>query len=76
MSNILRDITAKAVKLPRHQRLVLAGFLLDLDDSDEFEVDQEWEKEIKSRIQAFDAGLIEADSYEEVQRKMKKRFAQ
>jgi predicted GTPase len=76
MSNILKDITVKAVQLPRHQRLVLAGFLLDLDDADKSEVDQEWEEEIKSRIQAFDAGLIESDSYEEIQRKMKKRFAQ
>lgn len=76
MSNILKDITVMAVQLPRHQRLILAGFLLDLDDPHKSEVDQEWEEEIKSRIQAFDAGLIEADAYEEIQRKMKKRFAQ
>ena len=75
MPKTLKDITAEAIRLPRHQRLVLAGFLLDLDDPENSEIGEEWDQEIKSRIQAFDAGLIEVDSYEDMQRKMKKRFA-
>ncbi len=76
MVNILKDLAAKAVQLPRHQRLALAGFLLNMDEPDAPEFDQAWDQEIKSRIKAFDAGLIETDSYKEIKLKMKKRFAQ
>ncbi len=76
MVNILKDITVKAVQLPRHQRLVLAGFLLDMDGPDPKELDQAWDVEIKERVKAFDAGLIQSDSIEVIQKKMKMRFAQ
>jgi len=75
MVNSLKTIVVKAVQLPRHQRLALASFLLDMDSPEGSDVDQAWDQEIKTRIKAYDAGLIEADSYEEIQQKMKKRFA-
>ncbi len=75
MSNLITDITIHAVQLPRHQRLALAGFLLDLDNSEDTDVDAAWDEEIKSRIVAFDAGELAADNYADLQTKLRERFA-
>ena len=76
MSNILQEITVQAVQLPRHQRMALAGFLLELDDSEGTGVEQAWDEEIKSRIEAYDAGLLQADDYADIKKQMQQRFAQ
>lgn len=76
MSNILQEITVQAVQLPRHQRMALAGFLLELDDSEGTGVKQAWDEEIKSRIEAYDAGLLQADDYADIKKQMQQRFAQ
>lgn len=75
VSDLITDITIQAVKLPRHQRLALAGFLLNLKDSEDSDVELAWDEEIKSRIAAFDAGELQTDEYADVQAKMRQRFA-
>jgi hypothetical protein len=75
MSDLITDITIQAVQLPRHQRLALAGFLLDLDDPADANVEIAWAEEIKSRIAAFDTGELSADDYADIQKRMQQRFA-
>jgi hypothetical protein len=70
MSAALEEITKEALKLSRQQRLVLAGFLLEIDtpSSNDPEVEAVWEQEILARIQAIDDGTASGVSYEEVMR--------
>jgi len=75
VSSLITDITIQAVQLPRHQRLALAGFLLDLDDSEDTDVETAWDEDIKSRIAAFDAGELQAEDYADLQAKMRQHFA-
>ena len=75
MSDLITNITIQAVQLPRHQRLALAGFLLDLDEPADANVELAWDEEIKSRIAAFDAGELSADDYADIQKQMQQRFA-
>lgn len=75
MSDLITNITIQAVQLPRHQRLALAGFLLDLDEPADANVELAWDEEIKSRIAAFDAGELPADDYADIQKQMQQRFA-
>ncbi len=72
----LEDITKQAVHLPPHQRIALAGFLLELDSaSPDPAVDQAWEREIAARINAVDNGNVTGIDYSEVMRQADARLA-
>ncbi len=76
MSATLEDITQQVLQLPARQRLVLAGFLLEMgDESDHPEVDEAWEKEIQDRIKAVDRGAVTGVSYSDVMREADQRLA-
>ena len=76
MANALEEIIREALQLPRQQRLVLAGFLLELEEANgNANVDSAWEEEIRSRIQAIDNGTALGIPYEEVMCEAKKRLA-
>jgi len=76
MSTPLERITREAVHLPRHQRLALARFLIELDDpaTDE-DVDQAWDVEIRERVRAVEEGRTEGIPYNEVLARVDKRLA-
>jgi hypothetical protein len=72
MSKALEDITRDAAQLPREERLALAGFLLEIDETgDRLEADVAWEREIIARIQAVDEGRSVGVPYDEVMRSAK-----
>ena len=76
MSKALEEITQEAAKLPRQQRLALAGFLLELDDAGhDQQAELAWEEEILARIRAIDEGTANGVSYEEVMRAARDRLA-
>ena len=76
MSKALEEITQEAAKLPRQQRLALAGFLLELDDAGhDQQAELAWEEEILARIRAIDEGTANSVSYEEVMRAARDRLA-
>lgn len=75
MSNVLEEITKQAIQLPRHERLVLAGLLLELDESGpDAEVEAAWERELLARIQAVDDGSAIGISFDEVLRDADERL--
>lgn len=67
MSTALETITKQAVDLPRHQRLALARFLIEMDDpaADE-DAQQAWDAEISERIRALQEGRTDGIPYEQV----------
>ena len=72
----LKDITQEAIQLPRHQRLVLARLLLDLDEPGEIvEIDETWDQEIRARVKAYDEGRVEGISYDKVKEKIHRRLS-
>jgi hypothetical protein len=72
MSKALEDITREAAQLPREERLALAGFLLEIDETgDRLEADVAWEREIIARIQAVDQGTAVGVPHDEVMRSAK-----
>jgi hypothetical protein len=75
MASSLEEVTQEAVKLPRQQRLALAGVLLELDRGDEADAEAAWEHEILARIQAIDEGTATGVSYEEAMRAAEDRLA-
>ncbi len=76
MVKVLPEIAKNVTQLPRQQRLALARFLLDLDDSGaNKEVEAVWDQEVQARIKAFDDGLVEAVPYEDVKKEWDSRFA-
>lgn len=67
MPKALTEITKEAIQLPRQQRLVLAGLLLELEDGGaDPKADEAWEQEIQARIKAVDDGTAVGIPYEEV----------
>jgi len=63
-------VTRQAVDLSRHQRLALAGLLLEMDTpSSDPDTEAAWDEEILSRVQAVDAGLVPGVPYVEVMRR-------
>jgi len=77
MPKALDEITKDAIQLPRHQRLALAGLLLELDDgAGDGQSDAEWEKEIQERIRAIDEGTAQGIPYEQVMREAQERLSQ
>ena len=76
MPATLEDITQQVLQLPARQRLVLAGFLLEMGDAgDHPEVDEAWEQEIQDRIKAVDSGAVTGISYSDVMREADQRLA-
>ena len=72
----VEDITQKALGLTHRQRLALAGFLLEIDGNHgDPEINDAWEKEIQSRIQAIDTGSVAGISYHDVMREAEQRLA-
>lgn len=67
MSTALEKVSREAIQLPRHERLALARFLIELDDpSFEENVDQAWEAEISERVRAVVDGRTEGIPYDQV----------
>ena len=76
MSAALEEITEKALRLSRQEKLALANRLLSDDvDSDASEIEAAWEDEILARIQAIDEGTAVGVPYEEVIRTARNRRA-
>ncbi len=75
MPRDLQEITRDLLELPRSQRLALAQFLLNLDeDSTAPDVDAAWDREIRARLTAYDAGRVEAIPFAQVRQTMGIRF--
>jgi len=76
MANAIQDITKDAMSLPLHQRLALAGFLLEsAEAASDPEAEAAWESEIRDRIQALDEGRVSGIPYEDVMRDAGRRLA-
>ena len=76
MITTLEDITRQVVHLPPHQRIALAGFLLELDSaSDNPAIEQAWEQEIAARLAAVVSGSVSGIDYSEVMRQADARLA-
>jgi putative addiction module component (TIGR02574 family) len=76
MSLALEEITEKALRLSRQERLALANRLLsDDEDRDTPEIEAAWEEEILGRIQTIDDGTAAGIPYEEVIRAARNRRA-
>ena len=74
MSVALEEITEKALRLSRQERLALANRLLsDDEDRDTPEIEAAWEEEILARIQTIDEGTAAGIPYEEVIRAARNR---
>ena len=76
MAKAFEQLTREALELPGHQRLALAGLLLELEDvGDDPDAEAAWEEEIRARIQAVDDGTAVGIPYEQVMREARKRLA-
>jgi hypothetical protein len=76
MSTALEDVTREAIQLPRHQRLALARFLIELDAaSDNDAVEAAWDAEIRERVLAVEQGRAEGIPYEKVLARVDQRLA-
>lgn len=76
MANAIEAVTKEALNLPLHQRLALAGFLLEsAEAAPDPEAEAAWDSEIRDRIQAIDDGRVLGIPYEDVMRDAKKRLA-
>jgi putative addiction module component (TIGR02574 family) len=76
MSAALEEITEKAFRLSRQERLALANRLLSDDEENvSAEIEAAWENEIVARIQAIDDGTAVGIPYEEVVRAARSRRA-
>lgn len=76
MSKALEEITRDAIKLPKGQRLALAGFLLEFDEkSIESETEAAWENELLARIRAVDEGTATGVPHDEVMQAAEDRLA-
>jgi putative addiction module component (TIGR02574 family) len=75
MNTALERVTKEAIDLPRHQRLALARFLLEMDDPDAGEgVQQAWDAEISERVRAVQEGRTEGIPYEQVLARVDRRL--
>ncbi len=76
MSTALEDVTREAVQLPRHQRLALARFLIELDAASEDDgVEAAWEAELRERVLAVEQDRVEGIPYEKVLARVDQRLA-
>ena len=77
MSAALEEVTEKALKLPRQERLALANRLLSVEESaGSSAIEAAWEEEILARIEAIDNGSAVGVPYEEVLRAARDRRAE
>jgi putative addiction module component (TIGR02574 family) len=76
MANTLDQIAKDAMDLPPHQKLALAGFLLESADAGAADPQAEaaWDAEIRDRILAVEQGRVIGVSYEEVMRSAETRL--
>ncbi len=75
MSTAMEDVARAAAQLPKHQRLALARYLLDLDSTSDTEnVDAAWDAEICERIRSVEEGRSEALPYEGVLARVDRRL--
>ena len=73
---MLAAVTNEAIRLPRQQRLALAGLLLELEDGGtDPRADEAWEQEIQARIKAVDDGTAVGIPYAEAMRQAQERLA-
>ena len=73
---MLAEVANEALRLPRQQRLALAGLLLELEDGGtDPQADEAWEQEIQARIQAVDEGTAVGIPYAEAMRQAQERLA-
>ena len=71
----MEDDARDATQLPRQQRLALTRFLLELDAAPSTEaVDNDWDTEIRDRVQAVQSGQAKALPYAEVLARIDQRF--
>ncbi len=71
----LQDLYTDISQLPRHQRLEVARFVLNFEEPLQNQnIEAQWDQEIRSRIKAFDEGLLETIDYEQVQSELNRRF--
>ncbi len=76
MSTALEKVTREAVHLPRHQRLALARFLIEMDaPAAEEDVDRLWDAEICERVRAVEEGRTKGIPYDEVLARVDRRLA-
>ena len=76
MSKALEEVSRDAIQLPRQQRLALARFLIEMDESSvEQGVEAMWEAEIEARVRAVDEGRSEGIPYEQVISRIDERLA-
>jgi hypothetical protein len=76
MTTSIEELTREALQLSPRQRLALAGFLLEIDESSaDPEVDAAWDQEIQDRIKAIDSGAVVGIPYDDVMRAANKRLA-
>lgn len=76
MSKALEEVSRQAIELPRQQRLALARFLIDLEQSNVEEgVEAAWDAEIAERVRAVDLGRAEGIPYAEVLARIERRLA-
>lgn len=76
MSAALEEVTEKALKLPRQERLALANRLLSAEENvGSSAIEAAWEEEILARIEAVDNGSAVGVPYEEVLRAARDRRA-
>jgi Putative addiction module component len=60
MVTSIEQIIKEIVELPRHQRLMLVRFLLDLDQPGKGgEIETAWDEEIRARVKAVDEGRVD-----------------
>ena len=76
MSKALEEVSRQAIELPRQQRLALARFLIDLEQSSVEEgFEAAWDAEIAERVRAVDLGRTEGIPYAEVLGRIDRRLA-
>jgi len=75
MKTSIEELTREALQLPPRQRVALAGFLLEIDQSSgDLGVDEAWEHEIEARIKAIDNGSVTGIPYNDVMSEADKRL--
>lgn len=75
MGKGLEELSREAVQLPRHQRLALARFLIELEDANaDADVEAAWDIEIGARLRAVDYGRAVGIPYDQVLASVEQRL--
>jgi hypothetical protein len=75
MNKAMEEVARDATQLPRHQRLALARFLLEMDaPATPTGIEAEWDAEIRERIRSVEEGRSEALPYAEVLARVDRRL--